>query len=183
MIVFTARLPSQSWWITSLVQLPCSLWAIHFTLWRLITNIVTSQSTYSIPRGCIACFGFKLCACRGVQAARAGKLSNHIWKWAKGKTFWLASIGHWAGDHFDLNVFNPRDRLRVRISFVGLYAFGAVFFSLMFYYVGLIGIAKYWLLPWLLYHFLVRIVCFIALLSSCWHVVVYRLVLLPSYPL
>jgi stearoyl-CoA desaturase (delta-9 desaturase) len=92
---------------------------------------------------------------KGVQAAREGKLSNYIWKWAKGKTFWLASIGHWAEDHFDVNLFNPRDRLRVRISFVGLYAFGAVFFSLMFYYVGLMGIVKYWLLPWLLYHFLV----------------------------
>jgi len=95
---------------------------------------------------------------RGVKAAREGKLSSYIWKWAKGKTFWLASIGHWAGEHFDLNLFNPRDRLRVRFSFVGLYVFGAVFFSVMFYYVGLIGIAKYWLLPWLLYHFLVRIV-------------------------
>lgn len=79
---------------------------------------------------------------------------DEIWKWAKGQTFWCASIGHWAQQHFDISYYKPEDRLRVRISNYGVLAFGIVFFSSLFWYTGFIGIVKYWLLPWLAYHVL-----------------------------
>lgn len=79
---------------------------------------------------------------------------DEIWKWAKGQTFWCASIGHWAQQHFDISYYKPEDRLRVRISNYGVLAFGIVFFSVLFWYTGLSGIVKFWLLPWLAYHVL-----------------------------
>lgn len=79
---------------------------------------------------------------------------NEIWNWAKGHTFWLASLGYWAQQHFDISYFKPEDRLRIRISNYGVFAFGAIFFSVMFWYTGLAGIVKFWLLPWLGYHVL-----------------------------
>lgn len=79
---------------------------------------------------------------------------NEIWNWAKGHTFWLASLGYWAQQHFDISYYKPEDRLRIRISNFGVLAFGVVFFSVMFWYTGLVGIVKFWLLPWLGYHVL-----------------------------
>jgi stearoyl-CoA desaturase (delta-9 desaturase) len=92
---------------------------------------------------------------KDVKFAKTGKFANYIWRWAKGRMFWLSSIGLWAEEHFNLNLFNPSNRFRLRISIVGLYVFSVAFFSVMFNNVGVIGIVKYWLLPWLLHHFLV----------------------------
>jgi len=88
------------------------------------------------------------------KSSSSSTIVDEIWKWAKGQTFWCASIGHWAQQHFDISYYKPEDRLRVRISNYGVLAFGVVFFSALFWYTGLVGIAKYWLLPWLAYHVL-----------------------------
>lgn len=45
---------------------------------------------------------------------------NEIWNWAKGHTFWLASLGYWAQQHFDISYYKPEDRLRIRISNYGV---------------------------------------------------------------
>jgi len=96
--------------------------------------------------------------CHRYQRANSESTSNafvnEIWSWAKGRTFWLASLGYWAQQHFDISYYKPEDRLRIRISNYGVYAFGVVFFSVMFWYTGLVGIVKFWLLPWLGYHIL-----------------------------
>jgi len=86
--------------------------------------------------------------------ATSSTIVDEIWKWAKGQTFWCASIGHWAQQHFDISYYKPEDRLRVRISNYGVLAFGVIFFSFLFSYTGIVGIVKYWLLPWLAYHVL-----------------------------
>jgi stearoyl-CoA desaturase (delta-9 desaturase) len=91
----------------------------------------------------------------GGIAATSNAFVNEIWSWAKGRTFWLASLAHWAQQHFDISYYKPEDRLRIRISNIGVYAFGIVFFSIMFWYTGLIGIIKFWLLPMLGYHVLI----------------------------
>lgn len=90
-----------------------------------------------------------------VDKSSSNAFVNEIWNWAKGHTFWLASLGYWAQQHFDISYYKPEDRLRIRISNYGVFAFGVIFFSVMFWYTGLIGIVKFWLLPWLGYHFLI----------------------------
>jgi len=87
-------------------------------------------------------------------ATSSNAFVNEIWTWAKGHTFWFASLGYWAQQHFDISYYKPEDRLRISISNYGVLAFGVVFFSGMFWYTGLIGIVKFWLLPWLGYHIL-----------------------------
>lgn len=92
---------------------------------------------------------------RAKQGSASNAFVNEIWSWAKGHTFWLASLGYWAQQHFDISYYKPEDRLRIRLSNFGVLAFGLIFFSVMFWYTGLIGIVKFWLLPWLGYHILI----------------------------
>ncbi|WIA23055.1 hypothetical protein OEZ86_009970 [Tetradesmus obliquus] len=66
-----------------------------------------------------------------------------------------ASVGHWWIWHFDLAKYTEKQKPRVLVlvslaacavaAFVGLPILG--------YYTGLAGVAKYWLMPWLGYHF------------------------------
>jgi stearoyl-CoA desaturase (delta-9 desaturase) len=88
------------------------------------------------------------------QPTSSNAFVNEIWNWAKGHTFWLASLGYWAQQHFDISYYKPEDRLRIRVSNYGVLAFGVVFLSTLFWYTGIIGIVKFWLLPWLGYHIL-----------------------------
>lgn len=64
-----------------------------------------------------------------------------------------ASVGHWWIWHFDLDKYTEKQRPRVIISLAVVYAF--MFFGLgaLTYYTGIGGLVKYWLMPWLGYHF------------------------------
>ncbi|KAJ9517723.1 hypothetical protein QJQ45_004010 [Haematococcus lacustris] len=64
-----------------------------------------------------------------------------------------ASVGHWAIWHFDLNKYTQKQRPRVLVSLAAcaLFAFGAL--PTLAYYTGIWGVVKYWLMPWLGYHF------------------------------
>ena len=64
-----------------------------------------------------------------------------------------ASIGHWALWHFDLNKYSEAQKPRVMISLAAVFAFMAIGFPTIIYYTGWVGWAKYWLMPWLGYHF------------------------------
>ena len=64
-----------------------------------------------------------------------------------------ASVGHWALWHFDLNKYTEQQRPRVLVSLAAVAAFIAVGFPLIVNYTGWAGLAKYWLMPWLGYHF------------------------------
>lgn len=80
----------------------------------------------------------------GIQMAYRG-MRSRLW--------WLASIVHWAKLHFDLNQFSPRDRSKAKLSIGMVVGFAAIFFPVLIATTGLWGLVKFWLMPWLGYHF------------------------------
>lgn len=81
------------------------------------------------------------------------------WKAVLYKTFlgsplklW-ASVGHWLIWHFDLNKYTEAQQTRVKISLAAVFGFMAVVFPSLLYFTGPIGLIKFWLMPWLGYHF------------------------------
>jgi omega-6 fatty acid desaturase (delta-12 desaturase) len=71
----------------------------------------------------------------------------------RGRFWWIASIIHWAGLHFDLRNFDQRDRSKVKVSIAAVVIFAAIFFPTLIAFTGLWGLVKFWLMPWLGYHF------------------------------
>ncbi|PIA45769.1 hypothetical protein AQUCO_01600190v1 [Aquilegia coerulea] len=63
------------------------------------------------------------------------------------------SIGHWLIWHFNLEKFRPSEIKRVKISLACVFAFMAIGWPLIVYYTGIWGWIKFWLMPWLGYHF------------------------------
>ncbi|MGB3296957.1 MAG: fatty acid desaturase [Phormidesmis sp.] len=76
-----------------------------------------------------------------------------LYKGARGYFWWLGSIGHWAALHFDLRNFKSRDRAKATLSIVVVVGFAAVFFPLLLATTGVWGVVKFWLIPWMVYHF------------------------------
>lgn len=64
-----------------------------------------------------------------------------------------ASIGHWALWHFDLNKYRDSEKPRVKISLAAVFAFMAIGWPAIIYFTGIAGWFKFWLMPWLGYHF------------------------------
>lgn len=64
-----------------------------------------------------------------------------------------ASIGHWLVWHFDLKNFRPNEQNRVKISLACVFAFMAIGWPLIILKTGIFGWVKFWLMPWLGYHF------------------------------
>lgn len=65
----------------------------------------------------------------------------------------IGSIGHWLQLHWDTELFRPSQRPRVALS-VRLCYYGALlFFPAMILTVGVWGLVKLWLMPWLVFHF------------------------------
>eukprot|EP00887_Chlorella_sp_A99_P001620 scaffold8.g1620.t1 len=64
-----------------------------------------------------------------------------------------ASVGHWLVWHFDLSKYTEAQQTRVKISLAAVAAFILIGFPTIVYYTGWWGLAKYWLMPWLGYHF------------------------------
>lgn len=71
----------------------------------------------------------------------------------RGRMWWMASIIHWAGLHFNLQNFAPRDRDKVKLSIAVVVVFGAIALPTLALTTGLWGLIKFWLMPWLVYHF------------------------------
>ncbi|MEL6815136.1 MAG: fatty acid desaturase [Cyanobacteria bacterium J06598_3] len=67
--------------------------------------------------------------------------------------WWVGSIGHWALLHFDLRNFKDRDRAKARLSIVVVAIGAAVLFPTLIATTGLWGVVKFWLMPWMVYHF------------------------------
>jgi len=65
----------------------------------------------------------------------------------------FASIGHWAIWHFDLNKYSEKQKPRVVVSLVAVFAFMALAWPAIIYHTGITGWVKYWLMPWIGYHF------------------------------
>lgn len=64
-----------------------------------------------------------------------------------------ASIGHWVLWHFDSNLYTPKQMKRVVWSWAAVAAFVGIAMPLIVANFGWVGLAKYWAVPWLGYHF------------------------------
>ncbi|HEY9661065.1 MAG TPA: fatty acid desaturase, partial [Allocoleopsis sp.] len=87
------------------------------------------------------------------QYAEAAPWLKAFYRGLRGRLWWLASIAHWAKIHFDLSQFSPRDQGKVKVSIAAVVVFAAVFFPVLIATTGVWGFVKFWLIPWLGYHF------------------------------
>lgn len=71
----------------------------------------------------------------------------------RGRFWWLASIVHWAVLHFNWVQFQGKQRSQVKCSAMVVLAFAAIAFPLLIATTGVWGFVKFWLMPWLVYHF------------------------------
>jgi len=85
--------------------------------------------------------------------ARTTGFKRVISKYIKGPLWFLASIGHWQAKHFLLDQFKPTQQPKVLFGIGCILAYGAAFFPAVVYYMGVWGLIKHWLVPWLGFHF------------------------------
>ena len=71
----------------------------------------------------------------------------------RGRFWWVASIVHWAGIHFTLAEFQPKDHSKIKLSVGVVLVFAAIAFPTLIATTGIWGFVKFWLMPWLVYHF------------------------------
>jgi len=83
----------------------------------------------------------------------APALEKAIMRVIKGPLWWIASVGHQIKIHFLPSLFTPEQRPRVYVSIVSVFAFAALFFPAALYNYGLWWVVKYWLVPWIGFHF------------------------------
>lgn len=72
---------------------------------------------------------------------------------ANGTAWWASSVKETLNANFNFSYFQPGNRLRIIISLIAVHAFAAVFFPTLIMNLGVWGVVKFWLLPWLAYHF------------------------------
>ncbi|MBI4785397.1 MAG: fatty acid desaturase [Oscillatoriophycideae cyanobacterium NC_groundwater_1537_Pr4_S-0.65um_50_18] len=80
-------------------------------------------------------------------AKRQGYQAIRGWFW------WVGSIAHWGLMHFDLSNFEPKDRDKVKLSIASVVIFAAIAFPALIITTGFWGFVKFWLMPWMVYHF------------------------------
>lgn len=85
--------------------------------------------------------------------ASIGKAGQWGYQALRGRFWWIASIVHWVALHFDLAQFQTKDREKVQLSITIVLIFAALFFPLLIITTGVWGFVKFWLMPWLVYHF------------------------------
>ncbi len=85
--------------------------------------------------------------------AKAHPLMQKMYKVIRGWFWWVGSIGHWAVLHFDLRNFKARDRNKALLSIGVVIAFAAIVFPALIATTGIWGFVKFWLIPWMVYHF------------------------------
>ena len=81
--------------------------------------------------------------------------TRRLYRALRGGFWWLASIAHWAIHHFNPATDNVSDRERGKFTFSAVFAVvgGAILLSALVYFTGWWGLVKFWLMPWLGYHF------------------------------
>lgn len=80
-------------------------------------------------------------------------VTKTTYKVTRGRLWWMASILHWALLHFKLSNFKPKDHDKVKLSIAVVIGFAAIVFPILFATVGVWGFVKFWLMPWMVYHF------------------------------
>lgn len=76
-----------------------------------------------------------------------------LYRRLRGRFWWLGSIAHWALLHFDWSKFKGKQREQVRFSVLFVIIAAALAFPILIATIGIWGFVKFWLLPWLVYHF------------------------------
>lgn len=71
----------------------------------------------------------------------------------RGKFWWVGSIVHWANLHFNWHKFEGKEREQVRFSVLFVLIGGTIFLSVLITATGFLGFVKFWLMPWLVFHF------------------------------
>ncbi|XP_002985345.2 omega-6 fatty acid desaturase, chloroplastic [Selaginella moellendorffii] len=87
------------------------------------------------------------------QFDNADRIGQAMMRATMGPLWWMASIGHWLFWHFDLNKFRPQEHAKVKTSIAACYAFGFLVLLPLLVTQGPVGFVKWWLLPWLGFHF------------------------------
>ena len=82
-----------------------------------------------------------------------GRLAQWGYRSLRGRLWWTASIVHWVAMHFNWSQFSGKDRERVKLSVSVVVISAAIAFPLLVATTGIGGLVKFWLLPWLVYHF------------------------------
>ena len=71
----------------------------------------------------------------------------------RGRFWWMGSIAHWLVLHFNWSKFEGKQREQVRFSAIAVLMGAAIAFPTLLITTGIWGFVKFWLLPWLVYHF------------------------------
>ncbi len=82
-----------------------------------------------------------------------GRLAQWGYRSLRGRLWWTASIVHWVAMHFDWSQFSGKDREKVKLSVCVVVVSAAIAFPILIATTGIWGLVKFWLLPWLVYHF------------------------------
>lgn len=85
--------------------------------------------------------------------SQTGAPMQNVYRALRGRLWWTASIAHWATLHFDPANVAPRHRKQVKTSVAVVAIFAAVLFPTLLLTTGIWGVVKFWLMPWLAYHF------------------------------
>ena len=76
-----------------------------------------------------------------------------LYRRMRGWFWWLGSIIHWAKLHFNWQQFTGKQREQVRFSVLLILIVGGSAYAGLFFATGVAGLVKFWLMPWLVYHF------------------------------
>jgi omega-6 fatty acid desaturase (delta-12 desaturase) len=76
-----------------------------------------------------------------------------LYRQVRGRFWWLGSIGHWFNSHFNWTTFEGKEREQVRFSVLVVLVGAAIAFPALLWFTGITGFVKFWLFPWLVYHF------------------------------
>lgn len=82
---------------------------------------------------------------------------NKLPKWSyrivRGYIWGVGSIAHWATLHLSWQNFEGKEREQVKLSVLLCLAFAVIAFPTLIVTTGLWGFVKFWLIPWLIFHF------------------------------
>lgn len=71
----------------------------------------------------------------------------------RGRFWWIGSIAHWAVLHFNWNRFKGKEQEQARFSALLVIGTAILGLPVLLGTVGVWGVVKFWLMPWLVYHF------------------------------
>lgn len=82
-----------------------------------------------------------------------GPVMQWLYRRMRGRFWWLGSVAHWGVLHFNWSKFEGKQRQQVKQSVLVVLIGGAIGFPVLIATTGIWGLVKFWLMPWLVYHF------------------------------